>query len=109
MADVGSGYSSSIEKRAGEANVYNSPGWKRMQANAARTARRDPVIIDAKAIPDFSIGERVFHQKFGYGAVEEINDDKLSVAFEKAGTKKVVASYVEKVEKKSGLDDEVPF
>ena len=81
-----------------------------MQANAAKTSRRDPVIIDAKAaIPDFTIGDRVFHQKFGYGAVEEINDDKLSVAFEKAGTKKVVASYVEKAEKAGGMDDEIPF
>ena len=109
MADVGGGYSSNIEKRAGEANVYNSPGWKRMQANAAKTARRDPVIIDAKAIPDFNIGDRVFHQKFGYGAVEQIDDNKLSVAFEKAGTKKVVAEYVTKAEKAGGGDDEVPF
>jgi len=58
---------------------------------------------------DFDIGDRVFHQKFGYGAVEMIDDDKLSVAFEKAGTKKVVASYVTKAEKAGGLDDEVPF
>jgi DNA helicase-2/ATP-dependent DNA helicase PcrA len=108
MADVGGGYSSGLEKRAGEANVYNSPGWKRMQANAAKTARRDPVIIDAKALPDFTIGDRVFHQKFGYGAVEMIDDDKLSVAFEKAGTKKVVASYVTKADK-AGTSDEVPF
>jgi len=109
MADIGGGYSSSIEKRAGEANVYNSPGWKRMQANAAKTSRRDPVIIDAKVIPDFDIGDRVFHQKFGYGAVEAVDDDKLSVAFEKAGMKKVVASYVTKAEKAGGMDDDVPF
>jgi DNA helicase-2/ATP-dependent DNA helicase PcrA len=98
MADVGGGYSSTIEKKAQEANVYNSPGWKRMQANAARTTRRDPVIIDAKAIPDFSLGDRVFHQKFGYGAVEAVDDDKLTVAFEKAGQKKVVANYVTKAD-----------
>ena len=112
MADVGGGYASTIEKRAGEANVYNSPGWKRMQANAAKTSRRDPVIIDAKAIPDFEIGDRVFHQKFGYGAVEQIDDDKLSVAFEKAGTKKVVATYVTKADKAAASDDtsdEIPF
>jgi DNA helicase-2/ATP-dependent DNA helicase PcrA len=112
MADVGGGYASTIEKRAGEANVYNSPGWKRMQANAAKTSRRDPVIIDARAIPDFEIGDRVFHQKFGYGAVEQIDDDKLSVAFEKAGTKKVVATYVTKADKAAASDDtsdEIPF
>jgi len=109
MADVGGGYSSSVERKAGEANVYNSPGWKRMQANAAKTTRREPVIIDAKATPDFSVGERVFHQKFGYGAIEMIDDNKLSVAFEKAGTKKVIAEYVTKAEKAGGMDDEIPF
>ncbi|MEO0362961.1 MAG: DUF3553 domain-containing protein, partial [Pseudomonadota bacterium] len=47
-------------------------------------------------------GDRVFHQKFGYGAVTEIEGDKLTVAFEKAGEKKVVASFV------TGADD-IPF
>ena len=93
---------SSVEERGASANVYNSPGWKRMQANVSRTTRREPVIIDAKAIPDFDLGERVFHQKFGYGAVEAVDDDKLTVAFEKAGVKKVVAAYVAKA-------DAVPF
>jgi DNA helicase-2/ATP-dependent DNA helicase PcrA len=44
-----------------------------------------------------SIGERVFHQKFGYGKVREVDGDKLTVAFEKAGDKRVVASFVERV------------
>ena len=47
-------------------------------------------------------GDRVFHQKFGYGAVREIEGDKLTIDFEKAGEKKVVASYV------SAADD-IPF
>jgi DNA helicase-2/ATP-dependent DNA helicase PcrA len=41
-------------------------------------------------------GERIFHQKFGYGRIEVIDGNKLTVAFEKAGTKKVLDSYVEK-------------
>ena len=36
----------------------------------------------------------MFHQKFGYGVASEIEGDKLTVAFEKAGEKKLVASYV---------------
>ncbi len=48
------------------------------------------------------MGERVFHQKFGYGAVIGIEGDKLEVEFEKAGTKKVVSRFL------SGCDD-VPF
>ena len=45
----------------------------------------------------FSLGQRVFHQKFGYGRISEIDGNKLTVEFEKAGQKKVVASFVEAV------------
>jgi len=43
-----------------------------------------------------SIGMRVFHQKFGYGRVTQIDGNKLTVDFDKAGQKKVVDSFVEK-------------
>ena len=42
----------------------------------------------------FQIGQRVFHQKFGYGAIIAQDGDKLEIAFEKAGTKKVMAGFV---------------
>lgn len=42
-------------------------------------------------------GVRVFHQKFGYGRVVSIDGDKLDIAFEKAGQKKVMAGFVEAV------------
>ncbi len=45
----------------------------------------------------FELGQRVFHQKFGYGRISEIDGNKLTVEFEKAGQKKVVASFVEAV------------
>lgn len=41
------------------------------------------------------IGQRVFHQKFGYGRICELDGDKLEIDFEKAGIKKVMASFVE--------------
>lgn len=44
----------------------------------------------------FKAGERVFHQKFGYGRVKEVDGNKLTVAFEKAGEKRVVESFVER-------------
>lgn len=44
---------------------------------------------------DLQTGQRVFHQKFGYGAILSIDGDKLEIAFEKAGTKKVMAGFVE--------------
>jgi len=69
---------------------------------AARRAQRPTgapqearsLVIDAEARPAFETGTRVFHQKFGYGTVEETEGDKLTVAFEKAGTKHVLAAYV---------------
>jgi hypothetical protein len=60
------------------------------------------LVIDAEAVAAFSVGDRVFHQKFGYGRIEGIEGDKMTVAFEKAGTKKVVAAYLT-------ADDDVPF
>ena len=40
-------------------------------------------------------GVRVFHQKFGYGKVTTVDGNKLEIDFEKAGTKKVMDSFVE--------------
>ena len=45
----------------------------------------------------FSLGERVFHQKFGYGRIVAIDDDRLDIAFEKAGEKRLLDRFVEKV------------
>ena len=41
-------------------------------------------------------GQRVFHQKFGYGRVTGVDDDKLDIEFERAGTKRVLDRFVEK-------------
>jgi DNA helicase-2/ATP-dependent DNA helicase PcrA len=42
-------------------------------------------------------GQRVFHVKFGYGRVLVVDGEKLEIAFDKAGTKKVMESFVEAV------------
>ena len=86
---------------------YASPGWKRLQAQSAERPISQPresahMTIDAVAVSSFTIGVRVFHQKFGYGCVSEIEGDKLTIAFEKAGIKKVVSRFVV-------LADDVPF
>ncbi|MGD9741310.1 MAG: ATP-dependent helicase [Dongiaceae bacterium] len=47
----------------------------------------------------FEAGERVFHLKFGYGTVIASEGDKLEIAFDKAGTKRVMASFVMPAEK----------
>jgi DNA helicase-2/ATP-dependent DNA helicase PcrA len=46
----------------------------------------------------FSPGDRVFHQKFGYGTVVTTDRDKLDINFEKAGRKKVMDSFVAKAD-----------
>ncbi|WP_102227231.1 ATP-dependent helicase [Acidimangrovimonas sediminis] len=89
----GYGGASQVEDRAARADVYNSPGWKRMQSNAGQhhtPAAKGPVIEGTA----YGLGDRVFHQKFGYGAVTAIDGDKLEVAFEKAGVKNIVARFV---------------
>ena len=83
---------------------YNSPGWQRAQQNRSSYKQGTPPTINARAEPVVSSmtnsaykrGERIFHQKFGYGRIEAIEGNKLTVAFEKAGVKKVLDSYVEK-------------
>ena len=54
------------------------------------------VVIDMEAASPYVIGDRVFHLKFGNGNVAEIEGNKLTVAFDKAGDKKVIDSFVEK-------------
>ena len=98
---------SNLHQAAAEANVYNSPGWKRLQARANTRPISQPKeslnsVIDLTAVSSFTMGERVFHQKFGYGAVVGIEGDKLEIDFEKAGVKKVVSRFI------SGCDD-IPF
>ena len=44
----------------------------------------------------FRAGDRVFHQKFGYGRVNTVDGNRLEIAFDKAGTKKVIDSFVDR-------------
>ncbi|MCC8954486.1 UvrD-helicase domain-containing protein [Bradyrhizobium sp. Pear77] len=65
--------------------------------------KRGPMVIEGElvakstgAVSEFSLDDRVFHQKFGYGHVVKVDGNKLTIAFEKAGEKKVVDSFVER-------------
>jgi DNA helicase II / ATP-dependent DNA helicase PcrA len=74
------------------------PGFQRLRARGL------PPVIDGHArvlrsetprSPHaIAIGQRVFHEKFGYGEVRSVEGNKLEIAFEKAGTKKVIDSFV---------------
>ncbi|MCK1474605.1 UvrD-helicase domain-containing protein [Bradyrhizobium sp. 197] len=65
--------------------------------------RRGPMTIEGELVAkstgttsEFSLSDRVFHQKFGYGHVTKIDGNKLTIHFDKAGEKKVVDSFVQR-------------
>jgi ATP-dependent DNA helicase UvrD/PcrA len=95
---------------------YATPGWQRARnrrpateafrepQGAARpgSRRRGPMTIEGELVAKstgtpsaYAVGDRIFHLKFGYGDVVGIDGNKLTVAFDKAGEKRVIDSYVE--------------
>jgi len=71
-------------------------GWRPRRRQRAITLEDTDWRTEAReAKGDFSEGERIFHQKFGYGRIVAIDGEKLQIEFEKAGTKKVMSSFVE--------------
>ena len=107
------------------ANNYSTPGWKRAQANRTdatrdnwgtrsghaverigygesgpRTRTIDGELV-AKSVADtpsrFFVGDRVFHIKFGNGNIAAIEGNKLTIDFDRAGQKRVLDGFVEKV------------
>jgi DNA helicase II / ATP-dependent DNA helicase PcrA len=117
-----SGYGPSrFDEMASFGSSYGTPGWQRAQATRARNARsnenqrggfseprsgysRPPLTIDGElvakstgTVSEFGVGDRVFHQKFGNGNVVAVDGNKLTIAFDKAGEKRVVDSFVERV------------
>ena len=79
------------------------PGWGRMAERQISRQQNSPMGAPQRDrdgwLPDkgrhnFKKGMRVFHQKFGMGSIELVDADKLEIAFDRAGLKKVVASFV---------------
>jgi DNA helicase II / ATP-dependent DNA helicase PcrA len=86
-------------------------GGSRTQRVAAATSfsgqfpltARPPRVIDVWEQPGrparadrIPVGSRIFHQKFGYGTVRAVDDDKLDVHFETSGDKRVLDRFVER-------------
>ncbi|KRA99158.1 ATP-dependent DNA helicase [Devosia sp. Root685] len=102
----GGGASSRFNKADPFESVYQTPGWQRARANQANRKGGGPLTIDGELVArsvdlggqssGYKVGERVFHQKFGYGEVISVEGNKLTIDFEKAGTKKVLESFVAK-------------
>ncbi len=83
------------------ARPSRGPGWQRATRTSynpepARIieARASAVSLGNKGRDDLSLGQRVFHGKFGYGTIAAIEGNKLEIDFEKAGRKKVLDSFV---------------
>jgi len=120
------GYGQSrFDKQEPFVNTYSTPGWKRAQANKTDATRdnwgnRSGVSIErigygesgpkartidgeliAKSKIDepskFTVGDRVFHIKFGNGNIAGIEGNKLTIDFDRAGQKRVLDGFVEKV------------
>jgi DNA helicase-2/ATP-dependent DNA helicase PcrA len=115
-----SGFSSRFDMMEPFASNYETPGWRRARdrmrgeepvstenesprARGRSEFRRGPLTIEGElvakstgAVSSYSPGERVFHLKFGYGDVIAVDGNKLTVAFDKAGEKRVLDSYVER-------------
>jgi DNA helicase-2/ATP-dependent DNA helicase PcrA len=102
----GGGAASRFNKADPFESVYETPGWQRARANQASRKGGGPLTIEGELVArsvdlggqssGFSLGERVFHLKFGYGEVMQIEGNKLTIDFEKAGTKKVLESFIKK-------------
>jgi DNA helicase-2/ATP-dependent DNA helicase PcrA len=51
---------------------------------------------EVRRVGGFAVGGRVFHQKFGYGTITEVEDNKLAIHFDVAGDKKIMDAFVER-------------
>ena len=102
----GGGATSRFNKSDPFESVYETPGWQRARAQQSNRKSAGPLTIDGDLVARsvdlgndrsaFGLGERVFHLKFGYGAIADIEGNKLTIDFEKAGRKKVLESFIKK-------------
>jgi DNA helicase II / ATP-dependent DNA helicase PcrA len=102
----GGGAMSRFNKSDPFESVYETPGWQRARANQASRKGGGPLTIEGELVArsvdlggersGYKLGDRVFHLKFGYGDVVSIEGNKLTIDFEKAGTKKVLESFVQR-------------
>jgi DNA helicase-2/ATP-dependent DNA helicase PcrA len=87
---------------AGFNSAYESPGWRRAQERGGAAPGKPPMLEgEARLIArsgdmdsHYKRGDRIFHQKFGYGKIRNVEGNKLTVDFEKAGEKRVIDSFV---------------
>ena len=83
--------------------IHRAGSAPRPTAPRAGAVRTRPPLIEAQAwsvqtsdpgASQYARGDRVFHQKFGYGRVRSVEGNKLTVEFDKAGEKRVIDQFV---------------
>ena len=102
FAESGTRYGPEENRDGLDDGTFPSPWRARNEAGGA--ARRLPLTIEGELVAKstgtvsaFTLGDRVFHQKFGNGNVTAIDGNKLTIQFDRAGEKRVVDSFVERV------------
>ncbi len=92
------------QEPAADPDESPAPSRAARPGGARAAKRRMPLTIEGElvakstgTISSFSEGDRVFHQKFGNGNVTHIDGNKLTILFDKAGEKRVVDSFIERV------------
>ena len=90
-----------VAERNPARTMTRGPAWQRATAQSSTITRapapseRGPAAsVGAKPRSDIAIGMRVFHEKFGYGEIMDIDGNKLEVEFDQAGSKRVLDSFV---------------
>ncbi len=90
-----------VARASAERGLTRGPGWQRAAAQSydptprrLPEATRSAASFAAKPRGDIALGARVFHEKFGYGTVTAQEGNKLEIAFETAGPKRVIDSFV---------------
>jgi DNA helicase-2/ATP-dependent DNA helicase PcrA len=92
--------------RGGFGEYRDDGAWPRTRVMAPRSFKAPLIEGRATRISEpipaatgkYQSGDRVFHQKFGYGTVRAVADDKLTINFDKAGSKMVIANFVAKAD-----------
>ena len=85
-----------LRRRPISVAAVKSPAAPKTQPDLVAFAQGHRIKLAARnfGIDDLSVGQRVFHGKFGYGTIEAIEGNKLEIEFEKAGRKRVLDSFV---------------
>ena len=101
FSETGSRYAAHDDSDGFDTTSSPSP-WRAREETS--TPRRLPLTIEGELVAKstgtvsaFTLGDRVFHQKFGNGNVTAIDGNKLTIQFDRAGEKRVVDSFVERV------------